>query len=298
MLALDAAALSSRMRLGVFLVRSGQATLTPARRTSLGPLQRLARLHTHVRTALLAPRTSHMADSASAAGPDGTSAADSADDSASVDSASSSSAPAASCGQCGEPDARERCAGCRSVLYCDRDCQKAAWPGHKVLCKHLLAKYHGGKPVASARDFVLEYWRPLFPALVDVDALLPPADEELDEAVAFERCRGASMDRVFPGYSTAGSDGERRCIVRASLDLRGSMRESTSLADIAVDCIDRLCPVVLEALLDAGVQPSDVATETSICQDTLKFFIEHSHLTRLGGFFCPANLQILLDSDS
>jgi hypothetical protein len=37
-----------------------------------------------------------------------------------------------------------------------------------------------------------------------VGALLPPADEKLDEAAAFERCRGAAMDTTFPGYSAAG----------------------------------------------------------------------------------------------
>jgi len=73
-----------------------------------------------------------------------------------------SAAPAAAstdCAHCTEPDAPNRCAGCRAVSYCGRACQKAAWPAHKVQCKTLLNSYHGGKPLASARDFVLEYWQ-------------------------------------------------------------------------------------------------------------------------------------------
>jgi len=182
-------------------------------------------------------------DSPAAAGSDGAPATDCADDDgASVDSASSSSAPpTASCGQCDEPDARERCAGCRSVVYCDRECQRAAWPGHKELCKRMLTHFFGGKPVASAREFVLEYWRPLFPVSFDVVALLRPADEELDEAVAFERCRNAAIDVLFPGYSMAGSDGERRRLVVAVLTRRGTTRESEpSLVGIARHFIDWL----------------------------------------------------------
>jgi len=112
-------------------------------------------------------------------------------------------APAAStaCAHCTEPDARDRCAGCRAVVYCGRACQKAAWPAHKAVCKHMLDQEHGGKLLASASDFVLEYWRRVSPWL-DVGALLPPVDrdEGLDEVAAFERCRGAVMDGNFPGY--------------------------------------------------------------------------------------------------
>jgi len=144
------------------------------------------------------------------------------------------------------------------VFYCDRACQKAAWPEHKELCKYLLAAFHGGKSLASAREFVLEYWRPFLPASFDV-GLLPPVGVELDEAAAFDRCQGAAMDCYYPGYSTASSKGERRRLVLAVIKRRGTTRESEpSLADFAANCIDQLCPVALEMLLDAGAQPGDV----------------------------------------
>jgi len=107
-----------------------------------------------------------------------------------------------------------------------------------VLCKHLIDQRHGGKSLASARDLVLEYWQPLFPASFDVVSLLPPADEDLDEAAAFERCRGAATDLIFPGYSAAGSDGDLRHLVLESIEREGITRDSDPpLADYAIDCI-------------------------------------------------------------
>jgi hypothetical protein len=28
-----------------------------------------------------------------------------------------------------------KCGACKAVYYCDRDCQKAHWPLHKLMCK-------------------------------------------------------------------------------------------------------------------------------------------------------------------
>lgn len=156
------------------------------------------------------------------------------------------------CAGCGARGAPLRCAGCRSALYCDRDCQKAAWPEHKVLCKAKLRTLHGGVQLSSARDFVLEYWADQLPPGYDADALLPPGDP-LDEAVAFERCQGAAMDAVFPGYSAAATDGDRRRLVQARI-----ARDPTArLGALAVACIWRVCPAAVGAVLDAGAQPGD-----------------------------------------
>ena len=39
------------------------------------------------------------------------------------------------CAVCGSREGKvKRCAGCRSVYYCGRSCQKAAWPTHKNFC--------------------------------------------------------------------------------------------------------------------------------------------------------------------
>jgi len=45
-------------------------------------------------------------------------------------------APTTHCDHCGKsPEFRKICARCRSVGYCGRPCQQAAWPNHKKDCK-------------------------------------------------------------------------------------------------------------------------------------------------------------------
>lgn len=39
------------------------------------------------------------------------------------------------CLHCGSAGALSKCAGCRRVRYCNRDCQKADWKRHKTTCK-------------------------------------------------------------------------------------------------------------------------------------------------------------------
>lgn len=39
-----------------------------------------------------------------------------------------------SCGNCRQADAKQRCSKCKKVRYCNRDCQAADWPRHRVRC--------------------------------------------------------------------------------------------------------------------------------------------------------------------
>ena len=43
------------------------------------------------------------------------------------------------CAKCGEEDVELRCSRCKSVGYCDGECQRNHWPEHKVLCTQLAA---------------------------------------------------------------------------------------------------------------------------------------------------------------
>lgn len=47
------------------------------------------------------------------------------------------------CSFCGKLAVRLRmCSACGGASYCGRDCQKAAWRGHKPLCRSLVASFH------------------------------------------------------------------------------------------------------------------------------------------------------------
>ena len=159
-----------------------------------------------------------------------------------------------SCAQCRAPGVL-RCASCRSVHYCGRACQKADWPVHKALCKHVIAACYEGKQLASEREFVLEFWAPRLPPGCDVDVLLP-ACEPLDHASAFERCRAAAMEGLVPGYSP---EGERSAKARDVAELLATPGVPDG-AEMARACIARLCPAVLDKLLAAGVKPADVTS--------------------------------------
>ena len=39
---------------------------------------------------------------------------------------------------CGNKDARYRCLGCKSVYFCDEECQRKCWKTHKRHCKRDL----------------------------------------------------------------------------------------------------------------------------------------------------------------
>lgn len=42
------------------------------------------------------------------------------------------------CLNCGNKNAQNRCSGCKSVYFCNRQCQKKCWPIHKKHCQRDL----------------------------------------------------------------------------------------------------------------------------------------------------------------
>ncbi|OJT13478.1 hypothetical protein TRAPUB_9972 [Trametes pubescens] len=54
------------------------------------------------------------------------------------------------CHKCRQPprdgSKLRKCGGCTGILYCSKECQKAAWPAHRVFCLHIAD---------TARDFSL-----------------------------------------------------------------------------------------------------------------------------------------------
>ena len=75
------------------------------------------------------------------------------------------------CSNCGTSDqVSKRCSGCKLSWYCGRECQRAHWPSHKVLCGngaayHILCYgdsltagyHHGRKPTGPDHTVGLEF---------------------------------------------------------------------------------------------------------------------------------------------
>ena len=58
-----------------------------------------------------------------------------------------------SCGNCGKESPKHSCSRCRSVFYCDRECQKQHWKkGHKNFCATVSS-------VLQEVDSVARHWR-------------------------------------------------------------------------------------------------------------------------------------------
>ena len=53
------------------------------------------------------------------------------------------------CGHCGKTAAKQRCDRCGLVFYCSRECQKSAWPEHKLVCKSASDKLEHGDIVTA-----------------------------------------------------------------------------------------------------------------------------------------------------
>ena len=54
------------------------------------------------------------------------------------------------CALCGKGGAQSKCADCRQVSYCSRDCQKAHWKTHKSVCTQACVIVHHGKIIDVA----------------------------------------------------------------------------------------------------------------------------------------------------
>ena len=53
------------------------------------------------------------------------------------------------CGACGNSNAKFHCAKCKSVYYCNTECQKSNWPQHKVKCTPASSIETAKKPLAT-----------------------------------------------------------------------------------------------------------------------------------------------------
>ncbi|KAJ7735524.1 hypothetical protein DFH07DRAFT_967143 [Mycena maculata] len=66
------------------------------------------------------------------------------------------------CGNCSKASGAQKCARCKMMTYCNRECQFAHWPAHKIRCKSIplspqnlqlqFTVGRGGAPVTFEED--------------------------------------------------------------------------------------------------------------------------------------------------
>ena len=61
------------------------------------------------------------------------------------------------CYNCGKGGAKSICSMCKSVRFCGKACQKAAWPGHKKDCRRIVKERETARVLdKAAADFAAD----------------------------------------------------------------------------------------------------------------------------------------------
>ena len=89
------------------------------------------------------------------------------------------------------------CAGCRSVVYCSRECQVADWPAHKVRCKELQNVMKANAAAPASVGYALPPFAPTLAAAKAGDA-----GAQFDVAMAYASGTGVahSWPSAFAWY--------------------------------------------------------------------------------------------------
>lgn len=101
------------------------------------------------------------------------------------------------CAHCGASPATKRCSVCKQEWYCSRECQLAAWKGHKKHCKKLAAAA-AAEPAAAA------------PAQKPSPAKKAPQSPSSDKLLACAECKNMLSASNF-AKGQLKKKGKRRC---------------------------------------------------------------------------------------
>lgn len=109
------------------------------------------------------------------------------------------------CITCGKSDSAVLCSRCKGVWYCNKKCQKADWPCHKLLCSK-FAKVNDIEPLQGGYRAFLFRFDSLEPDIViiptskDIYRSLDPVRGLLRQPGDYEY--GASIERVEFGFNS------------------------------------------------------------------------------------------------